>query len=369
MISSILKNPDWIPTFFSLPALLLAISLTTSAAISRAEPVTSPKEYFSDAGQEVTEAMYPRAETARQMINAQAVAGAVNRFVHRSSLTATDYQPVVRMNRDSYYSSAVVDVSQGASITLPSVPEGKYLSMQPITEDHRTQPMSYGGGTYELATHTGSHVYIIIRLDSTFSPEEVKRYQSGMYIDAVSAQPFSAEPIQRQSFMDVENRLKAKRKDLLKLFEPDEIVRGMFTAPTDASRAFYRPVLHQIASASGWGGAQVRDNVYEFVPALAAEGCYQATFEDPGNRAFWSFTVYNPLGFLFDDVAHVNSDLATPNPDGTFTVSLGCEAGAPNQIPIINETGKFTVTIRHYQPSERVIQGYRLARFIKKVES
>nr|WP_283104507.1 hypothetical protein [Shewanella olleyana] len=45
------------------------------------------------------------------------------------------------MNRDTYYSLAVVDVSKGASITIPRLPEGKYVSVQPVTEDHRIQPM------------------------------------------------------------------------------------------------------------------------------------------------------------------------------------------------------------------------------------
>ncbi len=332
-----------------------------------AAPTASPLAYFAQDGREVTAEYYPWAETARQMINAQAVAGGVNRFVHKPTLTPTDDQPVVRMNRDSYYSSAVVDVSQGATITLPAVPPGKYLSMQPITEDHRTQPMSYGGGTYQLATHTGSHVYIILRLDSTFTPAEVARYREGVSIEAGSAVPFVAEPVQKDSFDAVETALKAKRFDLLKRLGPARMGVGMFTAPTDDSRAYYHPEIHQVASAAGWGGAQIRDNVYEISPNQPAEGCYQATFEDPKNDAFWSFTVYNDAGFLFDDVAHVNSNEAVANADGSYTVSLGCGPDAPNRIPISNDSGVFNFTVRHYRPSQRVIEGYRLAPLMQKV--
>ena len=78
------------------------------------------------------------------------------------------------MNRDTFYSFAVVDVSAGASITIPPVPEGKYVSIQPVTMDHRIQPMSYGSGTFELATHYGSHMYLIVRLDSTLSEASLK---------------------------------------------------------------------------------------------------------------------------------------------------------------------------------------------------
>ena len=240
--------------------------------------------------------------------------------------------------------------------------------MQPITEDHRTQPMSYGGGTYELATHTGAHVYIIVRLDSTFTAEEVAEYQAGMRGDAVSSNVFSAEPVNRESFYAAENALKAKRLSLFMTVGPAALPLGMFTAPTDESRAFFDPEIHQFASAAAWGGAQVRDNIYELTPNLPSEGCYQATFEDPGNDAFWSFTVYDRQGFMFNDVAHANSNLASANDDGTYTVSLGCDAGAPNRIPISNPTGVFGVTIRHYRPSQRVIEGYRLAPLLKKVD-
>lgn len=356
------RTPSGLTKQFSAALLVFVCS-----ARVQAQPVTSPEAYFSESGLKVTEAQYPHAETARQMINAQAKAGGVNQFVHRPQLTPTEDQPVVRMNRDSYYSSVVVDVSKGASITLPDVPQGKYLSMQPITEDHRTQPMSYGGGTFQLATHTGSHVYVIVRLDSTFTPEAVERYQAGMRVDASSSTLFSAEPINRDSFYTVENALKAKRMKLFLSAGPAVLANGMFTSPTDQSRKHFVPEIHQFASAAAWGGAQVQDNIYELTPNLPAEGCYQATFEDPANDAFWSFTVYNRLGFMFNDVAHVNSILAAPNADGTYTISLGCGTDAPNRIPIGNESGVFSVTIRHYRPSQRVIEGYRLAPLIEKV--
>ena len=69
---------------------------------------------------------------------------------------------------------------------------------------------------------------------------------------------------------------------------------------------------------------------------------------------------------MFDDVANVSSNTATMNADGTFTVSLGCDEQSLNNIPTSNDTGVFTLTVRHYQPSERVRdQGYRLLPFVK----
>ncbi|MFK7848128.1 MAG: DUF1214 domain-containing protein [Rhodothermales bacterium] len=332
---------------------------------AHADPVTDVSDFFSPQGRVVTQASYPTDETSRQILLTQSVVG-VNRFQHKRKLTPTDDQPVVRMNRDTYYSNVVVDVSEGATITLPDIPEGKYMSIQPVTEDHRIQPMSYGPGTYALATHMGSHLYVILRLDATFSEEEAARYQDQVEVRANSDKMFSREPVERESFARVENELKAKTGMLVKR---DGILalRGGFTAPTDESRGEHDIDKYRIMAASGWGGAQWKDNIYEVSGRYPGDACHQATFEDPKNGAFWSFTVYNKAGFLFNDVANVSSDTATPNADGTYTVSFGCGQEAPNNLPTENESGEFTLAIRHYQPSERVREeGYRLLPFVER---
>ena len=230
----------------------VAFVLALPSAI-HAQRVTSVDAFFSKNGVTVTKAMYPRIETARQMLLSQGEAGGVNKFQHLSTLTPTDYQPVVRMNRDAYYSKAVVDVSKGATVTLPDVPDGKYLSMQPVTEDHRPQPMSYGGGTYELATHTGDHVIVILRMDSTFTSEQVKRYQEQVRIDAASNKLFSAEPVNRESFDKVERDLKASMPNLVRREGLVTVTRTLFSSPTHQSRA--TTLLKRTKWLPRWAGA------------------------------------------------------------------------------------------------------------------
>ena len=332
-----------------------------------ADSVSTVDEFFQSGGMETTAENYPTVETSRQLLMAQARAK-VNHFAHTRKLTRTDDQPVVRMNRDTYYSFAVVDVSKGATITLPAVPEGKYISVQPVTEDHRIQPMSYGSGTYQLATHYGKHLYLIVRLDSTFSEEEANALQDAMVIDAGSAEPFRAEPVDKETFVAVENSLRQKLGELLASYGAN-VNEGMFTAATDDSRGLYTFDKYTVGAAVGWGGAQYKDNIYESSPDYPAKGCYEATFEDPDNGAFWSFTVYNRDGFMFDDVAHMSSNTASANSDGSYTIHFGCGADALNNLPIQNDTGVFNFVVRHYIPSERVRNdGYRLAPFIKKVD-
>ena len=234
-------------TTFTPLTIALALSL---AAPTLAEPVTSVDDFFQPDGMTATAENYPTLETSRQLLIAQSRA-AVNEIAHNRQLTPTDDQPVVRMNRDTYYGFAVVDVSAGASITIPPVPEGKYVSVQPVTMDHRIQPMSYGSGTFELATHYGSHMYLVIRLDSTLTEAEANAIQDGMAIDAASAQPFSAEPVNKESFDAVELSLRQKLPDLVKTHGPN-MVNGMFTAPTDDSRGMFDFDKYTVGAAVGW---------------------------------------------------------------------------------------------------------------------
>ena len=330
------------------------------------EQANSENTFFSDNGKMVTAETYPTVETSRQILKIQDLVG-VNAFFHLRQLTPTENQRVVRMNRDTYYSMAIVDVSKGASIIMPEIPEGKYMSVQPVTEDHRIQSMKYGPGKFDLNTHTGSHMDLIIRLDGTFTKAEANEIQDKMIIEANSAERYSTDPVNKESFEKVENELKAKLPAIVKR---DGIsgMKGMFTDPQDESSNSFTDEKYQVGAAVGWGGAQMADNIYESAGDFSTDDCYQMTFEDPGNKAFWSVTVYDKNGFMFNDLANYSSNTAKRNEDGTYSLSFGCGTDAPNNLEIDNPSGFFNITVRHYQPSEKVYkENYRIAPFMKVV--
>lgn len=338
---------------------ILILISTMAACTPTAQSVDNLGDFFSPQGATVTSASYPTAETSHQMLKNQDLAG-VNKFLHKRQLTPTDEQPVVRMNRDTYYSLAVIDVSEGATMTMPEVPEGRYISIQAVTEDHRIQPMSYGAGTFDLSTHIGSHLNVIVRLDARFNEAEAAKLQDQMSINAKSNKPFTAKAVNKESFTSIENELKAQMPAITKRDGKDALV-GMFTAPTDKSNELFTQVKYEVGAAIGWGGAQVVDNIYEISGNYPADVCHQATFKDPKNKAFWSITVYNKSGFMFDDHANLSSNTVAPNADGTYTVSFGCGDDALNNIKTANDSGVFNLGIRHYQPSKMVsVDGYRI---------
>ncbi|MBM7035185.1 DUF1254 domain-containing protein [Vibrio ulleungensis] len=343
---------------------LVSMALLSNTAF--AKDVSTLTEYFADDGEITTVENYPVLETARQFVKVQEKVG-VNNFEHKRVLTPTDDQPVVRMNRDTYYSMATIDVSKGASVTLPEIPEGMYMSLEVITEDHRIQAMEYGAGTYELSTHTGDHVHIIIRTDTRLSLEEVHALQDKMSIQAGSNNEFTAPQVNKEAFEAVEKDLKAQMPVILKR-DGAQATFGMFTDPQDESKELFTEEKYAIGAAIGWGGAQLADNVYEVSGNFPADKCYQATFPDPENQAFWSVTVYNKAGFMFKDVANVSSNTADKNADGTYTVSFGCGPDAKNNLEIDNDSGMFSVAFRHYIPSQKVRDGYRVLPYMKEMK-
>src|SRR6476646_7795085 len=89
------------------------------------------------------------AETHRMMAGLQRDAGGVNQFSHNRKPAAIDKQTVIRMNRDTLYSFAVVDISAGATLTVPDSGE-RYLSVMIVNEDHYINRVFHDAGRYDL---------------------------------------------------------------------------------------------------------------------------------------------------------------------------------------------------------------------------
>ena len=66
---------------------------------------------------------FARAASDIELNKYVALAGGINKFYHFREPTPVDNQPTIRMNRDTLYSTAVVDISEGATLTLPDVGE------------------------------------------------------------------------------------------------------------------------------------------------------------------------------------------------------------------------------------------------------
>ena len=141
----------------------------------------------------VTPETYIRAETDRAFNNAIKLAGGVNRLFHFRSVTPLDKQTVVRMNRDTLYSAAIVDTSRGATITVPKMPDGRYFSVMMVDNDHYCPGVIYDAGTHKLPEDT-KYLGLVVRIQllKPTDPEDValvNKLQDQFVIKAGSADP------------------------------------------------------------------------------------------------------------------------------------------------------------------------------------
>jgi hypothetical protein len=145
----------------------------------------------------VTPETYIRAETDRSFGNIiQLNGGAINTFYHFREPTPLDKQTVVRMNKDTLYSGAIVDTSGGATVTLPQVPDGRYMSILLVDNDHYSPEVFYDPGVYELPKDTKYlGVFVRTQLIHPDDPAEialVNKLQDQVVITAKSADPIPA---------------------------------------------------------------------------------------------------------------------------------------------------------------------------------
>jgi hypothetical protein len=281
------------------------------------------------------------------------LAGGVNRFFHFREPVTVDNQPTIRMNRDTLYSAAVIDISEGATLTLPDMGD-RYMSAMVVNQDHYINEVFHGGGDHplDMATFDTPYVIVFVRtLVDADDPDDVaavNAFQDQMTIDAASANPFILPDYDQESFqVALRAALEFGRQF------PGDISR------TFGSKAEVSPVKHYLGTAGGWGGLPQSEAVYIGVEPRLPVGEYR--IEVPADvpvDAFWSVSLYNAEGFFEPnslDAYTVNSVTGTPNDDGSMTVHLGgCDDGRVNCLPLMEG---WNYVIRMYGPRTEILDG------------
>ena len=299
----------------------------------------------------VTVENFNRAETHRMFTNLQAMGGAPGEFFHVRSPASVDAQPVIRMNRDTLYSAAIIDLSSGATLTIPDSGE-RYLSVMVINEDHYVTHVLHAPGTHSLEPETLGGGFAAVLARTFVDPNsrddllEVRALQNELAVTPVSPRTFEMPIYDEESFDGI-------RKAVLRLGKGLASFDGAFGRKGEVD-----PIKHLLGTAAGWGGLPLSEAVYVSVDPNLPVDRFQVTVKEVPADAFWSISVYNRDGFFEKNDQErysLNNVTAERDPDGAVTVTFGSgEDPSPNFLPI---TEGWNFVVRLYKPRPAATDG------------
>jgi hypothetical protein len=290
---------------------------------------------------------FARAESNRMFATFAADAGGVNQWLHFRMPTPLDKQPVIRMNRDTLYSAAVVDATKGVTVVIPET-GSRYVSLMVVNQDHYVQTVLHDAGEHHLSSEEIGTDFVALAIRTLVDPADpddvvcVNDLQDQFKLSAGSAQPFEMPDYDEPSFTET-------RKALLALGKGTMGFSDAF-----GTRDEVNPIHHLIATAAGWGGLPVTEAYYVNVEPGLPIGDYELTVRDVPVDAFWSISVYNADGYFEPNDRNansINSITARPNDEGSITVHFG-SADRPNSLPI---TEGWNYLVRLYRPRPEIL--------------
>ncbi|HMR95909.1 MAG TPA: DUF1254 domain-containing protein [Microthrixaceae bacterium] len=278
-------------------------------------------------------------------------AGGINQWQHNRVPTPLDQQTVVRMNRDTLYSFAVVDLAEGADLTIPDGGD-RYTSLMVVNQDHYINHVFHTAGQHRLTMDDFDTRYVLLAMRVFVDPNDpddvvaANKIQDGLAVSATSAEPLTLADFDTTSFDGVRQaaaELGKSMPDTSRAFGPRDSVDSL---------------KHFIATAIGWGGLPEQEAYYLVVEPDLPLGEYRIVVRDVPVDGFWSISLYNGEGhFEATDAGAVsiNQVTAEREPDGSIVVHLGsCSDDRPNCLRIMEG---WNYTVRLYLPRREVLDG------------
>ena len=294
---------------------------------------------------------YARAEAAFQFAGMSKRNGGINKLVHARQPIPLDRQRNMQMNRDTIYSSAIVDISKGASVSFPDSGD-RYMSIAIVNEDNYTTAVYHRGEAIELTMkeHGTPFVALIARvLVNANDPQDLKTandLQNEIQITASSANTY-----ERANY-DIDSR--KTTRELFRL-----LGAGLGEASfCNGKKAEVKETRHKICAAIGWGGLPTYEVVYAKNQNKRPLGDYQLRLNEVPVKGFWSISIYNEKGYFQENeykTYSINNVIAEPNEDGSFTINFGeHKNGRKNFLPIMEG---WNYVARLYLPSKDIQEG------------
>jgi hypothetical protein len=325
-----------------LRAALASAALLPVAVPAFAEPAT------------VNALNFPRAETDMYFARMVEQAGGLAKFHHIRAPTPIAQQDVVRMNRDTLYSSALFDLDAGpVTITLPDTGR-RFMSVLIVNEDHYAMETHYAPAKRTFTREQVGTRYFAA-LVRTFmdpnDPADVKAANAAQ--DAIRVEQAGVGKFEVPQWDPVTHE--KARDALVALNALGGTKENRFGKPREVDT-----VSWLLATATGWGGNPPKDAVY--IGAFPAQNdgtaAYEVTMKDVPVDGFWSFTVYDAKGYMFENPQQawsVNNVTAKKGADGSVRIRFGGDPnGVDNYLAI---TPGWNYVLRLYRPRTPILDG------------
>ncbi|MGF6173124.1 DUF1254 domain-containing protein [Ensifer sp. 4252] len=280
--------------------------------------------------------------------------GELGKLQHRREPASIDNQTVIRLNRDTLYSSGVFDLDAGAvTITMPDAGK-RFMSLQVINEDHYVPQVTYDPGEHTLTKESVGTRYVVVGIRTLVDPADAKDIEAVHALqDAIKVSQKSVGTFEVPAWDPASQ--KKVREALLVLGSTIPDFKKAFGTKDDVD-----PVRHLIGTASAWGGNPDKDATYLNITPAKDDGAtvYKLDVKDVPVDAFWSVSVYNAAGYYEKnqyDAYTINNITAKKGDDGAIAIQFGgCDGKIANCLPT---TKGWNYTVRLYRPRQDILDG------------
>ncbi|WP_439404226.1 DUF1254 domain-containing protein [Bradyrhizobium sp. DASA03076] len=299
---------------------------------------------------------FARAESDLYFNNAIKDAGGPGKLFHHREPMAMDKQSVVRSNRDTLYSMAVVDLDAGpVTVTLPDAGK-RFRSLMVVNEDHYiVGDIEYRAGKYTYDRAKVGTRYGLIGIRTLVDPNDPRDVEQVHAIqDAVTISQKAPGKFEIPNWDPVSQ--KKVRDALLVLASTAGGFKNAFGAKGQVD-----PVKHLLGTAAGWGGNPDKDATYLSFSPEKNDGSIIYRLTVPANvpvDGFWSISLYNAEGYFEKNeygAYALNNLTAAKSADGSTMVQFGgCDGKIPNCLPVMKG---WNYTVRLYRPRPEILNG------------
>ncbi|REG49331.1 uncharacterized protein DUF1254 [Paraburkholderia sp. BL6669N2] len=280
--------------------------------------------------------------------------GGLGKLQHRREPASIDHQTVIRLNRDTLYTSGVFDLDAGpVTIGMPD-PGKRFMALQIINEDQYVPNVFYGEGTHVLTRESVGTRYVAVAIRTLVEPsspddiEQVHKLQDSITVSQKTPGKLDLpnwDPVSQQKV----------RAALLVLASTIPDFKHAFGTKEEVD-----PVRHLLGAAAAWGGNPDRDATYlNFTPPRNdGKTVYRLVVKNVPVDAFWSVSLYNARGYFQKNSSNaysINDLTAKKGADGSIAIQFGgCDGHVENCLPIV---AGWNYTVRLYRPRAEILNG------------